>query len=259
MLSKRPRRRRRMRSPSPGLSDSEDGDDWDAALAGVGGKTREEREQRKAARKARKEAKEAARKTRKKQEAKVYKSAQFIEDSDADMDEDFWDREKKLRERMEAAATNNLPPAMRATGTKKRKNPKDGSGKGRKKKRGDDSNAGRADEDVASASDIEAGDDTPDSIRGLSEAPTRSPSDAEDDSDQTSPAPTRARPKPRPKPRPVRKAAVPSEAAMSRESSPLSSRHTSVAPPETSDEYADASSTTAPVKRNRIVISDEED
>jgi replication fork protection complex subunit Tof1/Swi1 len=250
MLSKRPRRRRR-RSPSPGLSDSDDAADWNGeGGTAASGKDREEREQRKAARKAknaRKDEKSAARKTRQKKEAQVYKSAQFIEDSDADNDDAaFWERERLLRERMNAAASGNLPPAMKATGTRKRKKARESSGKERKKKRAgsvvapddpaSDSDAGRAEDDALGSP----------STRGSSEAPATPHSDAEDASDQATPPPTRSRPKPRPRPRPVRKTIA--------AASPASSRHTSVAP----DTAAEAPSVPTP-RRNRVVISDEED
>lgn len=94
MLSKKTRRRRRRRSPSLG-SDAELPDD-------------EPRRHKKA---------------KKRKEEKMYKSAQFIEDSDeeyGDM-EAFLERERQLREKTAlAAAESGKIATMRATGTKKR-------------------------------------------------------------------------------------------------------------------------------------------
>ena len=95
LLSKKRRRRRRRPSPSP---------DPDASES-------EGEEPRK-------------RKEKKKKEKQQYKSAQFIEDSDAEMEdmETFLEKEKALRERtaLLAASTGHVA-TMRPTGTKKRR------------------------------------------------------------------------------------------------------------------------------------------
>lgn len=108
LLSKK-RRRRRRRSPSPD-SDNNASDD----------------EPQKKKRKARKKEKE------------VYKSAQFIEDSDAEYGdmEGFLEKEKAARERAlraAAAADDGRPSTMKPTGTKKRR--RKGINEGSKTKR----------------------------------------------------------------------------------------------------------------------------
>lgn len=97
LLSKK-RRRRRRRSPSPGSDDD----------ASVDEPRREKR------------------KEKKKKEKEIYKSAQFIEDSDVEYGdmEAFLEKEKVARERAtlaaEAAGTDR-PATMKPTGTKKRR------------------------------------------------------------------------------------------------------------------------------------------
>ena len=75
------------------------------------------------------------RKERKKKEETKYKSAQFIEDSDAELgdDEEFFAKEAALRERAALAATQGLNATMKPAGTKKRKKHKEGEGRGKKR------------------------------------------------------------------------------------------------------------------------------
>lgn len=116
LLTKSRRRRRRRRSPSsphPSASDSESGSE------------------------------KKKRTKKKKKEQQVYKSAQFIEDSDMEYgdDEQFWEREKMQREKTERMAAEGRSAGMRKTGMKKRK-----KGKGPKmddEAEGDDDDDGR--------------------------------------------------------------------------------------------------------------------
>lgn len=62
------------------------------------------------------------RRTKKKKEQEKYKSAEFIEDSDVDFDDEkFWEQERQQRELTELAAMEGKVAGMRKTGTKKRK------------------------------------------------------------------------------------------------------------------------------------------
>ncbi|KAF7973783.1 hypothetical protein HWV62_41286 [Athelia sp. TMB] len=136
LLSKKTRRRRRARR-SPSQSDSDADPD---AL----------------------EPRERKKKEKKKKEKEIYKSAQFIEDSDEEygnMDA-FFEKERQLRERMTAKAAEGGGP-MRSTGTKKRRKGSDGK-KGRRKKRkaeGTEPGDQAADSD---ADDVLSGSDKPD-------------------------------------------------------------------------------------------------
>ncbi|KAF8578836.1 timeless-domain-containing protein [Ramaria rubella] len=78
------------------------------------------------------------RKARKKKEEVQYKSAQFIEDSDAELgdDEEFFKKEAALRDRAALAAADGRNATMKATGTKKRKKNKEGEGREKKKWKG---------------------------------------------------------------------------------------------------------------------------
>ena len=78
------------------------------------------------------------RKERKKKEAVQYKSAQFIEDSDAELgdDDEFFQKEAALRARTAIAAAEGRNANMKTAGTKKRKKPKEGEGRDKKKWKG---------------------------------------------------------------------------------------------------------------------------
>ncbi|KAI0073615.1 timeless-domain-containing protein [Panus rudis PR-1116 ss-1] len=176
LLQKQRRKRRRRRSPSKSASDQ--GSD-------------EDEPQRKKKRE------------KKKKEEKKYKSAQFIEDSDADESDmaAFFEREKALRERtaLAAAATGKVA-TMKATGTKKRrkKGQEKGTGAKRRKKNSEtpsDDEGDKADDEVskpATAADESSDDeDHFDPFASIDKA-TKSAS------------PTRVAPRPRPRPRPKR-------------------------------------------------------
>ncbi|EPT01958.1 hypothetical protein FOMPIDRAFT_1036026 [Fomitopsis schrenkii] len=177
LLSKKRRRRRRRRSPSPDPDASEP----------------EGEEPKK-------------RKEKKKKEKQQYKSAQFIEDSDAEMEdmETFLEKEKALRERtaLLAASTGHVA-TMRATGTKKRRKraTEDGGAKKRRRK-----GKGGAETDLVGAAVQSDGSDSDASEVNIFGSPRRSPS-----TQPTSPDPAIEaevpKPKPRPRPRPLRKKA----------------------------------------------------
>ncbi|OBZ77008.1 Topoisomerase 1-associated factor 1 [Grifola frondosa] len=164
---KRRRRTRRRRSPSL----SEDGNESDDA-------PRKKREK----------------KTKEKQQ---YKSAQFIEDSDAEYGdmEAFLEKEKALREKtaLAAAATGQVA-TMKATGTKKRRRKNKENARGKKKqKRG-----GKAED--PSEEEREGGSQSDASEQNLFGSPKRpnSTSALEGGADESQPIP---RPRPRPRPR----------------------------------------------------------
>jgi len=131
------------------------------------------------------------RREKKKKEEKQYKSAQFIEDSDAEYGdmEAFLEKEKTLREKAaSAAAQSGKVATMRATGTKKRRRKgKDGEARkggrvGGSRPAGEssaDDNSSNSDDDILGAM-----------RRSRSPSPTQEP---------------QPQPKARPRPRPVRK------------------------------------------------------
>ena len=176
LLSKKRRRRRRRRSPSPDPDASEP----------------EGEEPRK-------------RKEKKKKEKQQYKSAQFIEDSDAEMEdmETFLEKEKALRERtaLLAASTGHVA-TMRPTGTKKRR--KQAADDGGAKKRRRKGKGKEAETDVVEAGLQSNSSDSDGSELNLFGSPRRSPS-----TQPTSPDPTVEAEvlKQRPRPRPLRKKA----------------------------------------------------
>jgi replication fork protection complex subunit Tof1/Swi1 len=88
------------------------------------------------------EAEKKKRKERKRKEQANYKSAELIEDSDEEFDEDaFYAKERARRELNESLAKQGLPVAMKATGTKKRKEKK-GPTNERKRKSGGEGGKG---------------------------------------------------------------------------------------------------------------------
>ncbi|KAI0061071.1 timeless-domain-containing protein [Artomyces pyxidatus] len=140
LLSKKRRRARRARSPSSASSDEGEADYEDGDNGGGGskrpGRSGKAKDKKRKTKKTKSKAREdgsgsesdeapRARKVRKQKETVVYKSAQFIEDSDeeygADIDA-FFAREAALRERAALAAADSALGigTMRATGTKKR-------------------------------------------------------------------------------------------------------------------------------------------
>jgi len=177
-----------------------------------------------------------ARKERKKKEEEKYKSATMIEDSDIDEDElaAFFEREKKLAERTALASlASGTSGTMRATGTKKRRRTE---GKKKQKKRGGD--------------DSSSSDPDPD------EEPltTRTPQQDGGPSPPRNPTPEEpSRPRPRPRKR-LRASSPPQSSSPPLEPTPLF---------EIDDEDKRSpeptSSTAKPGRRNRLVISDDED
>ncbi|CAE6484806.1 unnamed protein product [Rhizoctonia solani] len=167
---------------SKGLSDSA-GEDFlpnDEASVQKRAERRAAREERRAAKRQRREERESKKRERKKKEVQVYKSAEIIEDSDAELGDDdaFFAKEKELMEKAKKAGQGAYASTtMQEHGTKKRKN-KEG-GKKRKGKRATDQSKAEA------------------------EAPT------EEGGDQNSSAPedaqpvARLRPRPRPRPKPT--------------------------------------------------------
>ena len=229
LLSKK-RRRRRRRSPSP------DADD-DAVLSGDQPRIKKRVE-------------------KKKKEKEIYKSAQFIQDSDeeyGDMDA-FLEKEKMQREKTNTAAATagtSRPPTMKATGTKKRR--KKNGEKGLKSKKQKSSTASATlghqipDVDVHdSDGDVETVEDSHIPSNGII-------------LDQPSKQPPRPRPRPRPRPKgsgPEKlppSSPTPSSGHETRSSSPLS-RYVSPEP-----EPEGTSSSSHPHRRRRLILSDDEE
>ncbi|KAF5372553.1 hypothetical protein D9758_005156 [Tetrapyrgos nigripes] len=165
LMSKKSRRRRRVRAPA---SDDEDANDDDE----------DEPVRRK-------------KKEKKQKEKEVYKSAQFIEDSDAeygDIDV-FFQREKELRDKIASKVEKGESGAMRSTGTKKRRRKKDKAEGTKKKRKGETSAIEVNGDSDAASSDAEESRQSP-------------PVSTLNDEAQV------ARPKPRPKPRPLKRKSV---------------------------------------------------
>ncbi|PPQ67837.1 hypothetical protein CVT24_003143 [Panaeolus cyanescens] len=225
-LLKKKRRRRRRRSPSP----SDDGNNSDE------------------------EPRRKKRKEKKKKEKEIYKSAQFIEDSDAEYGEmeAFLEKEKAQRERalLAAAAAGNSsrPLNMKATGTKKRRRKgKDGAASSKRQRNGSSH---------PPSSPVEVRDSSPEN-------------DSDDnavtlDSNRTSsvsPAPP-----PRPRPRPIPKQKITASRSPSRPPSSSPSLHENH---DASDAESDSlepsgiekrgNNNAASTQRRRLIISDDED
>jgi len=194
---------------------------------------------------------------KKKKEKEIYKSAQFIQDSDeeyGDMDA-FLEKEKIQREKANTAVATagaSRLPTMKATGTKKRR--KKNGEKGLKSKKQKSSTAPATLGDQISDVDVERMHD--------------SDGDVEIVEDSHIPAngiildqPSKQQPRPRPRPRPRPKGSVPTKPPPSSptpssgpetcSSSPLS-RHVSPEPEGTS-------SSSHPHRRRRLILSDDED
>ncbi|KAH9947733.1 timeless protein-domain-containing protein [Amylocystis lapponica] len=183
LQKKRRRRRRRRRAPSEDSEASEKEEDEEP-------KNKKKRE-------------------KKEKEKQQYKSAQFIEDSDAEYGDmgAFLEKEKALRQRMAvAAAATGQVATMKPTGTKKRRRKAEDKGADKKRRKG----GGKARPKAAAAkdSDKSGSDDSDLNIFGSPKASTStaraSPGDLE--------IPT-ARPRPRPRPRPRRPNPAPSDAS----------------------------------------------
>lgn len=180
-----------------------------------------------------------AKKERKKKEVQKYKSATMIEDSDADEDEwaAFFEREKKLAEKSAlAAATSGTSGTMRATGTKKRKRKE-----GKKKRRG--SHGDTSDSEAKSGSGL---DEEPSTVRILQHGGVPSPP-----KEPNSLKPAR----PRPRPRKRLKASSPPQSS----SPPLEPVPFSDVEGNDNASLDTTSSNVEPVKKRRLVISEDED
>ena len=143
------------------------------------------------------------RKEKKKKELKLYKSAQFIEDSDMEEEElqAFLAREKALREKMaQASAASGQIATMKSTGTKKRRKRENGKGKKRRKLGDSDQESEALEaENLAKKRDNGSSEDSDVALFNPFASPKAGPSTA-----RTSPesdAPQRPKPKPRPRPR----------------------------------------------------------
>lgn len=208
LLSKKTRRRRR-RSPSVAS-------DEDVVLSGD-------------------EPKRKQRKAKKQKEKEQYKSAQFIEDSDAEYGdiEAFLEKEKAMREKAKKAADeagNDRPATMKSTGTKKRR--KKGLEKGSSKRR-----KGNASSPQPEQTTIE-NDHSNSDIEVVGSPKLNGPKSAD-------------KAKPRPKPRPI---------APKRASSPTHSTPRSPAPDDRGISPFSQTEVTSRVQRTkRLILSDQED
>lgn len=142
-------------------------------------------------------------KAKKKKEKETYKSAQFIEDSDAEIDDEaFWARERAQRERTALLAADGKVTNMRTTGTKKRKK-RAGDKKAVKRRRS--TAASDAESEARKSTDAES-DGEPkglfDSPQETQSTPASTPPPPGSERAAPSPPPTRSAPKPKPKPRP---------------------------------------------------------
>ncbi|CAE6474022.1 unnamed protein product [Rhizoctonia solani] len=166
---------------SKGLSDS-GGEDFlpnDEASLQKRAARRAAREERRAAKRHRREERESKKRERKKKEEQIYKSAEIIEDSDAELgdDEAFFAKERELMEKAKQAGQGNYASAtMLEHGTKRRKN-KEGSQKRRGKR-------------------------TQDTSEVNADPPTENADDQNDNSEEESQPITKPRPRPRPRPKP---------------------------------------------------------
>ncbi|KAJ4477289.1 timeless protein-domain-containing protein [Lentinula aciculospora] len=193
---------------------------------------------------------------KKKKEEVQYKSAQFIEDSDAeygDLDT-FLELEKKRREKTERAATilgEGRSGAMKSTGTKKRRRKAGDKGKnetGKKKRKAA----------VEDAVEVAPADNSQSSSSSTSEdgSETRGGANGDDrerlTDDKMSEA-TIERPRPRPKPKPNANLLVPAdENSMIQSHSPFPSK-------EDSDEGNYLSTKAGPRKKGLLILSDEDE
>ncbi|KAI0657606.1 timeless-domain-containing protein [Cubamyces menziesii] len=239
MTKKRRRRTRRRRSPTPD-SDAEESD-----------------------------APRRKKKERKKKEQQQYKSAQFIEDSDAEYGdmEAFLAKEQALREKTaRLAASSGQATNMRAHGTKKRRRKqKDGAEKKRRKRGEQGAGAGGEDEHQepeegkARASDSSS-DESDFDVFG---SPKRArPEPSPDTSPPTEDVEERPKAKPRPRPRPRRKVTAVEEPTPQPISPSRTTTATAAPSPGAPDDSDDEVMTTAAVRgkrKARAVIADEDD
>lgn len=176
-------------------------------------------------------------KERKKKEEQKYKSATMIEDSDGDEDEwaAFFERERKLAERTALASeATGTSGAMRATGTKKRRR---NEGTKRRKKRGGDLISKPEAEKSGGESDEEP-------------STTQQDGGASSPKEPTSEEPARPRPRPRKR---LRASSPPQSSSPPLGLDPL---------PGIEEGYGSSEPTTSTTKsgrKNRLVVSDDED
>ncbi|KAF8607094.1 timeless-domain-containing protein [Ceratobasidium sp. AG-I] len=192
-----PRRQRRAIEPSSDESSalSESGEDDFLPNEGPEAEKRaarkaERQERRAAKRRARDEERTSKKRERKKKETVVYKSAELIQDSDAELgdDEAFFARERKLMGRAKKAGEGSGTATMLSHGTKKRVR-KEGGTKRRGKRSKDQEKVAEEEGEGAADTEKEDGEEA-----GLSDSlPERSK--------------PKAKPKPRPKPKPKQKPA----------------------------------------------------
>lgn len=193
---------------------------------------------------------------KKKKEKEIYKSAQFIQDSDeeyGDMDA-FLEKEKIQREKANTAVTTagaSRLPTMKATGTKKRRT-KNGE-KGSKSKKQKSTTAPARLGDQTSDVDVERMHDSDGDVEIVEDSHIPANGII---LDQPSKQP-RPRPRPRPRPKgsvpakPPPSSPTPSSGPETRSSSPLS-RHVSPEPEGTL-------SSSQPHRRRRLILSEDED
>lgn len=231
LISKKRKRRRRRRSPSPDANEESSEDEIPKK-----------------------------KKEKKKKEKQQYKSAQFIEDSDAELAdmEAFLEKEKALREKTaKAAAETGRIATMKPTGTKKRRKKAGDNGTAKKRrKRGGNAEVTEAEKNQSD------GNDSDESELNIFGSPPRSPSTA-----QTSPEIEEEQVKPRPRPRPrPRVQAQPSASDEAHENTqdavkPLSL--TSLSPLDEASDRDSEGSHRATMSRKKgrlqLVLSDEED
>ncbi|EKM57133.1 uncharacterized protein PHACADRAFT_142335 [Phanerochaete carnosa HHB-10118-sp] len=248
---RRKRRRRRRPSPTPEASDAEDD-----------------------------EPRRRRREKKKKKETRLYKSAQFVEDSDVDEAEweRFFAKEKELRERMKLNALKEGKDlaTMKQNGTKKRRRKGEKAGEEKRKRMrvpGDDDGVdagdgvGSEDEDepakVLVTIDSDKDSDSDDGgIFNPFSSPKPGPSSRtspEDSSEAAQPQKTKLKPRPKPRPRAKAKAPTPEVEEVQEASASLPKSNS---PPMEVSDGDDDEVVTIPrkvVNKPLFISSDEED
>lgn len=216
------------------------------------------------------------RKEKKKKETKQYKSAQFIEDSDAEYGdmEAFLEKEKALREKTaRLAAASGQTATMRSRGTKKRRRRSDGDNAGKRKRKRRNAAASHDSDGAQSEGSkvISSGDEL--DVFGSPKQPISTADTTPDPATDHAP---KARPRPRPafkgrrssaEPEsPIRNDTLPatSDRASSVEQSPLPARKIMALSPSGDSSDEDASELVragAPRKKGRLnlILSDDDD
>ncbi|KAF5391610.1 hypothetical protein D9757_002428 [Collybiopsis confluens] len=266
LLSKKARRKRRLRVPSP---DSEEDVSFadDAGDGGEGGERHKRKKKKNKDRENGDDNKERRRREKKKKEEIQYKSAQFIEDSDAEYGGDnmstFFEMEKVRRERTQKRADEmgeGKSGAMKSTGTKKRRRKDKEDGKGakggsqgrRKKRKGDpEEELNEGEQDVAAGME-----DNVEFSASWKEM------DVAENADEA-----HAVKKPRPRPKPIPKAAVQPRGQADDDDSdgvvPVTASSPGEDHLENADveamEVAEANRGSKTRRKGRLVLSDEED